>query len=623
MKQKYSLFKKMAVALSLSPLLATGLYAQQENELLPPEIGAPTEYKGTSFVANWQKLDGKVSYMLDVYTLDKKNPVTANEDFSQINSKDGKIDLTQPNYPEGWQVLVSNAGNKDVQMVGNKKCVLLDGHEDYILSPLVNGAITSFTMDLDYVNATGEVTEENSSVFFIYLFDASGNYITGGGLSASILKEYNHLEVFYDLFQRHIDNVGAIMIGVDKKSNGQNGDVVVKNLELTYAPKVAHLDNVPTPEHQFLVENTDPENVYFYRVSASADGIRFTPYSKTQKVDLLMTPQEAVVDEGDNYYTASWQEVPRADKYVLWNNRITLVESDGAFTALSDQFDKVKEGTMEAPQSVNGLDGLTELNGWTGNLFLTANGMIGADNGSFRPRPNPGFLQTPELDLSGNGGKYTVHIKAYGKPGDYLSVYRVGYVVDGQLNIHATQEFPESGCIDEEWEMNDGVKGMRLSIEPRKMGRFFIDDISITQNRKKGDIIKMDVAEKAIMEAGDKSHTFEGLDNNQLYGFEMCAVHYDENEMEIVSPMSKMQVIDLSTVTGIEAAQNSSADVQFSLEQGQLKLNLAKAAPIAVYGANGKLAARLDGKVGENTLTLSGNVYVVKVGSSTFKVILK
>ena len=49
-------------------------------------------------------------------------------------------------------------------------------------------------------------------------------------------------------------------------------------------------------------------------------------------------------------------------------------------------------------------------------------------------------------------------------PGDYLSVYHVGYMEDNKLVIHKAT-FDENGKIDEEWEMKDGDSETMLSFE--------------------------------------------------------------------------------------------------------------------------------------------------------------
>lgn len=83
------------------------------------------------------------------------------------------------------------------------------------------------------------------------------------------------------------------------------------------------------------------------------------------------------------------------------------------------------------------------------------------------------------MNLSSNNGKYKIHIKAHGTAGDYLSIYRIGYMIDSNgdgepdaLNIHKVTAFDENGYTEETWEMEDGAENMQLSIEENKLKRF-------------------------------------------------------------------------------------------------------------------------------------------------------
>lgn len=133
---------------------------------------------------------------------------------------------------------------------------------------------------------------------------------------------------------------------------------------------------------------------------------------------------------------------------------------------------------MDDPISVTDPDLYTAVPGWSGKNILAANGMLGADNGRFPVSLS--YLWTPTMNLSSNNGKYKIHIKARGTAGDYLSIYRIGYMIDSNgdgepdaLNIHKVTAFDENGYTEETWEMEDGAENMQLSIEENKHKKIF------------------------------------------------------------------------------------------------------------------------------------------------------
>ena len=55
------------------------------------------------------------------------------------------------------------------------------------------------------------------------------------------------------------------------------------------------------------------------------------------------------------------------------------------------------------------------------------------------------------MTLTSNNGKIKIHNKASGTSGDYLSIYRIGYMIDSNgdgepdaLNIHKVTAFDEN-----------------------------------------------------------------------------------------------------------------------------------------------------------------------------------
>lgn len=591
---------------------------------MAPENIWVTDYKGTSFVMNWKSILEADSYILDVFTTDKNSVQEVTEDFSGINSTDGYINASDPHYPEGWNIDISTFGDKDMAFDGNNDRISLDATGDFIRTPDVNGYITSCVINMNVINIPQDVAvnEENTSAIIFRLYDDHNICVKEGTVSTLIFAEMPKVDLFLDLFSSLPPTITSIEFALEKNEQRMYGDVMVNSIAYGYAPrkdlvKDANVGNVTN----YKVENTDPETIYFCNVRA-VSGNEESAKSFTALVDMLVTPEPVITEQNKTSFTLGWQAVPRAQYYDVYNYNVLKVTEDSSVDILKDDFNQNTEGTFDAPVNVENPDECTKTAGWIGNKMLSADGMFGADNGTFAgPHPNPGFIQTPIMDLSGNGGKYKIHIKAHGTEGDCLSFYRVNYIVDGKLNIHKTQKFPANGMIEETWEMEDGAADMRISIEPKKLKRFFLDEISITQERKAGEVIKMGINKKFLInDPKVLGCTFDNLIEGNTYGYEMRAMRQDDAGNTVISEMTDFQIIVL-VPTGIE--HHVADNVTMSVAEGMLNISLAESTEVSLYTINGKMVENRHCNAGNNSFNLSGNIYIVKIGTETYKILVK
>lgn len=206
-------------------------------------------------------------------------------------------------------------------------------------------------------------------------------------------------------------------------------------------------------------------------------------------------------------------------------------------------------------------------------------------------------------------------------PGDYLSVYHVGYMEDNKLVIHKAT-FDENGKIDEEWEMKDGDSETMLSFEESKLKRFFLDEVTVRQGIEKGDVIIVKDELIKITDPKTTSYNFTNLEENKKYGYQVTGWRNDDLGNEIVSATSEIVYADLSTATGINS--NLAADNSVSINGNVLSVALTQDAPIYVITLDGCTKQIVSGKAGVNTLTLTaGNVYIIKVGGRAYKVMAR
>ena len=232
------------------------------------------------------------------------------------------------------------------------------------------------------------------------------------------------------------------------------------------------------------------------------------------------------------------------------------------------------------------------------------------------------------MNLSSNNGKYKIHIKARGTAGDYLSIYRIGYMIDSNgdgepdaLNIHKVTAFDENGYAEETWEMEDGAENMQLSIEENKLKRFFIDEITIIQESKAGEVTRIPLVPVTISDGSQTSYTFTDLETNGNYGYEVTGMRYNDYEEEEYSETSNLITVQLIH-SGIES--NTTQNVKVIASENSINIVLSERALIQIFTANGQLVKTINGTSGENIVSIpAANIYIVKVGSKIFKVIAR
>lgn len=583
-----------------------------------PTIGIPDNYLGTSFTAHWES-NGSSQYLFSLYTL-SDNLLRVSEDFSHVKQNDGKLDATNPNLPQGWNVEISENGTTDVVYYNGKDHILLDATGDKVATPLaVGGNLTKCIINANLVHADG-VSEDNSSVFTVNVYDKEGDLISSGDTYALYFARRQDFDVA-EAFGYMPANIGRIEFLISKDDINNVGDIAINSIEFEYNAPTFVLTDVPTTDNFYNVENVDAEAVYYYYVKTK-EGNEVSPMSGIMYVDGF-TPVKAL--EASNItatsFTANWEYLPKAKGYHLQPYRYDVAAESGIYTALNEKFSKSLGGTMQLPiTSVLAPDALTDYPGWSGRNLIAAEGMLGANSGRFPV--NMSYVHSPSLNLSRNNGVYTVRLKAHGTAGDVLSIYHVGYLEDGQLVMHKAT-FDANGDIDETWEMRDGASETVLSFEENKMKPFFLDEVEVTQNIQKGDVSVVTLDEINIQDARTTSYTFNDLMTDVRYGYTVTGWRTTEYGYEVTSATSDVFYATPTTSTAIHGT-STNGQPTVSISGNTVIVTLSHNAPIYVMGIDGCTKQIVAGKVGANTLTIdSGNMSIIKVGGRSYKVMGK
>lgn len=615
---------KRIFTLAASALIAA---AQATAQVQTPYAYDPSDYAGTSFMANWEWTEGQ-GYLLSVYS-ESGDTTRVSEDFSAVRQTNGKIDAADNGLPEGWNVDITTNGTTDVVFYGNKNHIVLDADGDAVSCPIVvGGNMTSFVLNANIINADG-ITRDNSSVFVVEVYDKDGQNIESGRIEALYFAQRQDFDLA-EAFGYMPFNVGYVKLKIEKADGHDVGDISINSIDYAYkAPQYAVTDMAfGEDDTMYEVTGLDPELVYYYYVRGTKDG-QTSGIANIKRVDgFLDVKALAATNVTPTSFTANWEYLPKAVGYVVKPFKKVASTEEGTLNVLSETFAGAAEGTKESPVKVADPDAVCDMAGWTGNNIIAAKGMLGASAGRYPM--NLSYLHSPVLNLAANGGKYTVSIKAYGKTGDNIAVYHVGYLVDNDgdgtpesLNIHRTPAFDENGYTEDTWDVTDGDAETMLSFEENKMAQFLIDEVTVTQELKAGEVIKYSLTPVAVLDGKTTHHDFASLDRGGLYGYTVTGVERDEYGNEGTSAESEEIMVQLSGTDAISGTYEGNIG-GLTLSGRYANVSLTSAAPIAVYSANGTLLATMAGKAGANIVPLHGNgVFVIKAAGHTYKVAAK
>ncbi len=610
-KYKHYFMKKIYLMLSLLATTVVSAYA-----VTKPTVGYPEFYTGTSFKATWSDT-GASKYLLSLYTLGD-NMISYNATFADVNQTDGKLDTTNPNIPAGFDVDIATNGSKEVVYYNDRNHILLDASGDKVSTTLmVGGNMSNCKINANLVNAEG-ITKDNSSIFRISRYDKEGQLISYGEVEAYYFYLKEELDI-NEAFGYKAANVGKVVFEIVKQDGRSTGDIAINSIQYDYTePKFVFQDKEVTNTF-YMADELDAEKVYYYYVKAQ-DGTEVSDMSYIMYVDgFLNVNALPATNLTATSFTANWDYLPKALGYYLQPYRYDVEAETKVKTILAETFSKSTQGTMASPVSVDSpADDYTDNPGWTGAQMLGANGMLGANNGS---RFALAYVHSPIMNLSAQGGKYKIHFKGHGTAGDNIAVYHYGKATS-QADIHRTT-IDADGNAEDTWEVSDGDSQTMLSFEENKMKKFFLEEVTITQEVKAGDVTTVTLDMIDVTDPKTTSYAFTGLDEGKKYGYTVTGKRNNDLGQEITSETSPVIYADLGEATGIN--NNAVAEgAQVSLSGNTVTVTLVQPMPVYLFTLDGCTRQMVNGKVGVNTLTLTaGQVYIVKVGGRAYKVMAK
>lgn len=383
----------------------------------------------------------------------------------------------------------------------------------------------------------------------------------------------------------------------------------------------------------YAVTGTQEGKVYYYTVRATDGTLVSEPSNEvlakaasTSIGSVSALPATEVSDAG---FRANWTAAENAAFYELTTLSLYTVPASGTFTHDNETFDRVTEGTESSPVygAIQGaLNDYTEYADWYAITPVMANGKIGLKN-YYMIMGYYSMLYTPIYFVESNTAS-TVTISMDVKRVDCSAATEVGVCL-----VNAATE--EAG----EWQfqtLTDAEMTLSFEFEPTESyylaigfddpsnadygstGIVFFDRVTVEQaNLSAGDQVirvyayDMPYNETYYVETSNKRDT-------EQFSYYVMAVTNGESEYLYSDPSNEIVV---GTTGSVDAVTTDSSRMYGA--DGELCVETDAAGVVEVYDAAGICVARQAVAEGTTGIALPAGFYVVRLGGSVAKVLVK
>ncbi|MEZ7866266.1 MAG: M6 family metalloprotease domain-containing protein [Paludibacteraceae bacterium] len=308
-------------------------------------------------------------------------------------------------------------------------------------------------------------------------------------------------------------------------------------------------------------------------------------------------------------FNAAWNPVTGANSYLV--DVYTKTEGGGIQTILSENFVKFTKGQpnggADATEISSSLNDYTGVTGWTGAKVFQAGGSAKIGSSS-----NLGYLVTPALNLSADGGNFTLQFDATAWKGDDKSLK---IFVNGQ-QVHTVTDLDNSAYTFKTYTLplTGGNASTVIRFEGNKAskGRFMLDNVLVTQGTGG---VKIPVLNSPFSATGT-SYQVSNLESGKSYYYSVRAV----NEWQTSALSGEVGPITL-VITGTENVHSDRLHVW--MNEGALCFYSNEGENVEVFNLSGQKMLISKTSEGLNILPVQiSGVLIVKVGNRVGKVIV-
>lgn len=242
-------------------------------------------------------------------------------------------------------------------------------------------------------------------------------------------------------------------------------------------------------------------------------------FSILTPLGIPIVPTDAnTITKSETGFHAAWNPVTGANSYLI--DVYTKTAGGGTQSVLAENFSKFTagqpNGSADGVDISPNLDNFTGVYGWNGNNVFQAGGSVKVgSSGSL------GYLAAPALDLSADGGKYTLKFDAMAWNGDDKLMK---ILINSQLK-HTVTDLNNTTYSFKSYSIpfTGGAASTSIKFEGNKAanGRFFLDNIEITQVVES---VKVPVAASPYSATGS-TFLIDNLEPGKTYFYSVKAVN--------------------------------------------------------------------------------------------------
>lgn len=317
-------------------------------------------------------------------------------------------------------------------------------------------------------------------------------------------------------------------------------------------------------------------------------------------------------------FTANWSPVEGAVSYTLYVDR--RQPSAGGEILLSEDFAKCTTagtanlGGTNAFQTVDGQ--YFQTSGWSGKYLYPEVGMMKMGNSS-----NGGALCTPAIDLSSNGGTFTVQFAASRYNNDKEKSVMKVYLEGDEAHAQTTEMLPLDPMNTYTLTFTGGTESSKIVFESTADSgkkRAYIDNIVVYSGEVQPDAMAKPAAVEwpmVIEGITETAYSLTGLEPGYLYSYKVKAVTAENEE----GAYSNVVKVDLSS--GI--CDILEVNHRIYAAEGGIVIECETAQPVEIVNLAGQVVASTEVNGRAVVPVPAAGVYIVRCGAAATRVMVR